>query len=1455
MLLQKIKSFQRLFFIIIVIFYSVLSVTSFAGALDEGEVGEKIAPELEKIESLGRKPKAELNIEITKIKSESLNEVYIDKKNKNIYVDFSKKIEKSKLKARAVDEVEKKYNIYVSPKIQSYGEVVKGAARKARSNNSNSINYEIAQYGGKEVLKIPYENEPENLYITVMNEANTEILKIYSLDIKLAKTTTVTGSLIEEKSVIVNLEGGIENWQDSKFVFTLNGELTEMWTGSSGDRTENVDISKVQIIKKSGFVSNSDGFINSFKKNVNISLKSSGMSREVWKGDQVSDEARFQYSTIHDNDELGIKYLNDGNLVFFFSKIKSTGRKSYVIDIEHIETETGNRKKHTLIINSNGESESIPEFEYSKSLDLGDIIIREDGSVEVYNSWIEINQKSIAPEFFPVITINKADKWSLESNQPLIPIDVKPMGSFNLNGTSLKVPITIRETPYQSKQKFFIYNRGASTTENLGIGGFTSLGEDASSNRVRGDFVVNFTSDIISTILKYASTKTESKVKIPWEESLDNKIYLLKGEQKSSGNRFVISAKNELERLEFPNVYVVKDTYADKKSLNIKFNNPVPKASGNLTGTFDIFKNGDVAPNNMAINLAHPNSLNVTGIIDGWNGYSDVKSVHTIKTYLNGVFYKEIRTDLNGHLKEEIEINSGENTYVLMKGKSSALAVGLRKWGLRKASDRIELEHLNSYGKILSVDRYNVEVAEFTPRTYLNEDESTLIPQIESGTKTLNVAGKINETTVYLGTLGLENYDKEITKTYGDNVGVRIEVTSSELISTTGNIRGKLLFSGDKSTLINPKEIESLRFVLSTNSGEIKEGTVYTFENVKISIKATPTTGVKEEIIVNRLKLKWTDLAGGDLNVMAYTSTIKDLEITDNYVGKVPNLSGIFSLMQYGTFDRVANIIPAIGLGDESRWSVNRGTHQTETWRSSYVAEYESPRRRETFQVKPELVDPKVESGTSAKAYLYSQRTTDNKLVTVASYTLAPNQSAWERVTTGLNIDISTEILENLQKEAREISGARVEFKPKPGNNNKVAFIIGRNESSRDFRVYLPLDSSIPATATRVKYMDLPKIVITKDALIKNVDLLFNGEYKNEKIVATNSNTIIPTGVEKNIFEDRALLGLKYKHKIRITLPNGESVVRETDNIGALKIENLKIEKNQNSTEVNLNYSSEKTEMWLTNINGNESYNISIEHLDPSGDARRTYNVKLETKKNIESIKKGEMDLIISSRYNPAQSSSVVIGNLEIRYPKETLDIKLLSGDYPEKLSENVFINENAIEGLVGNRITLANGTIVKILRLENGDMELKPLFWTNNKVDRLTIIYRDKSGKKLGEYVINIKSPEFFVAAIGELDFGKIPKNHRDIKKGTNIELWYNSGTIKAEYSIDVGGAASEPNTLYLNDEKTLVVKDLKLGPEIIDTNENRKRTLYLEGRIPEVSNVELGKYQKTIEILIHLK
>ena len=61
--------------------------------------------------------------------------------------------------------------------------------------------------------------------------------------------------------------------------------------------------------------------------------------------------------------------------------------------------------------------------------------------------------------------------------------------------------------------------------------------------------------------------------------------------------------------------------------------------------------------------------------------------------------------------------------------------------------------------------------------------------------------------------------------------------------------------------------------------------------------------------------------------------------------------------------------------------------------------------------------------------------------------------------------------------------------------------------------------------------------------------------------------------------------------------------------------------------------------------------------------------------------------------------------------------------------------------------------------------------------------------------------------------------------------------------------------NYLYLDDNKTLLVKDLFLGEEV--GKETTKRTLPLTGTIhgPSVLKASEGKYEKTIQILIHLK
>ncbi|MGL5316306.1 MAG: hypothetical protein ACRC92_23830, partial [Peptostreptococcaceae bacterium] len=204
---KRLKSFHKLFFI--VIFSILFSVV--IGSSNSPDLPEKIAPELDQIEALPRRTKpAELNIEVTKIKSEPLEEVYIDRKNKNIYVDFSKKREQTLRGVRNAEDLEKKYNLVISENIQSSGEVV-GKGRTKIARNTQVMAYETAELDGKKMLKISYENEPEKLYISVENNGN--FIKIYNLDIKNATNYIISDSGYVQKInnladyIIQDLEG------------------------------------------------------------------------------------------------------------------------------------------------------------------------------------------------------------------------------------------------------------------------------------------------------------------------------------------------------------------------------------------------------------------------------------------------------------------------------------------------------------------------------------------------------------------------------------------------------------------------------------------------------------------------------------------------------------------------------------------------------------------------------------------------------------------------------------------------------------------------------------------------------------------------------------------------------------------------------------------------------------------------------------------------------------------------------------------------------------------------------------------------------------------------------------------------------------------------------------------------------------------------------------------------
>ena len=132
----------------IFLIYLVLSTFTFT---------EKIAPELEYIESLRRKEKAELNIEVTKIKSEVIDTAYLDRDKQFIYVDLTEQ-------SLSNSSINENYYIEVSDKTRSGGISTTSKKRKDIIQNiMNNYPYEIIDENNKKLFKIQYKNIPDRI--------------------------------------------------------------------------------------------------------------------------------------------------------------------------------------------------------------------------------------------------------------------------------------------------------------------------------------------------------------------------------------------------------------------------------------------------------------------------------------------------------------------------------------------------------------------------------------------------------------------------------------------------------------------------------------------------------------------------------------------------------------------------------------------------------------------------------------------------------------------------------------------------------------------------------------------------------------------------------------------------------------------------------------------------------------------------------------------------------------------------------------------------------------------------------------------------------------------------------------------------------------------------------------------------------------------------------------------
>lgn len=1173
---------------------------------------------------------------------------------------------------------------------------------------------------------------------------------------------------------------------------------------------------------------------------------------------------------------------------------------TYTLNIKHFDSSGLERQNYMIDIEVEPRINA-KDFEVTSSMRDIIIIPSPNGDltktkVEYPNNWIKIQQLTNDSKVFPVIGINKP-KWIITTPNSLNPIDERPMSSLTLGQTILNVPVNIRETPYQNAEKFFVYSRGDMTDRNIAVGAYTKTQDMGKNNMVQVNFQMFLDDSHLEEIIKYAKSVNSNEVEIPYGTTEDNHVYAIKG-LINSENKFALKETNILkgEIISFPKIKVLKDaSLIPSNTAILNFINPVPKSNGDISGTFDIV-HGVVAPNNLE-GYTHPSSLSVAGVTQDWYGFTVIPEYHKVNVYIgsNSTPIKTFNTTELGDIKGVQIISSGENEYILMKGKNSPLAIGVSKWNFRKVeNETITLEHLNNSGRVINKDIYKINIEEFSPRKYLDVTNSSLMEKV-GATQTLNVIANARQDFIELGSLKLQNYQKDITKTSSNPVGVRIEVSNNPITlkaSDRTSLIGNLKFDNEKTNISNPNEISNLRFILSLESvNNISNlvGKTFTITDNNGLVKISGAG--KNEILLKKLTIVLKDGQAGKLPNMSFVSTITDKTIKESELGsegKKLTIPGKMTLRQLDGGQ--GNSVPAIALGLKSDWEISNGSRTSGYSRNPLNVEYKMG--NESIFVSPELrdfnasVDNKM--GTDGKEITNDQiklylGKSNLSTLTALTYVTKRNTRT-ERITTGLALNISKEQLPKIKEAIKNIPGDRIELKA-TGLNAKIAYIHAKDKgdtgSALDDGKTIFIPTANPTLANSFAYETLPSIFIEKENLYKNLEInllpIYPIKDEKEPIIFNSSNKpIYPSGkVTLSPADDnRVMEGLDYAHKIRLTLPGGEIKEYDTSLIGAIKITEV-IEKNGKSITLNIEYTSGKeAHVWVTNRNGVQVYDLVLQHIDPSGDVRRTTNLRISSGlEGSSSTKQGEMDLTISSRYNATDgqlnSSPLAITADGVKYQTEVLDLKLLNGDLPEAPNDkSVFINETEIpKNTLNKPITLEEEKAkLKVTRKDNGDLEIKPVSWSYNATASFVLTYKDTDGNITNQYKFNVKCPEFFVASSGVLDFGKLYKlgQPHDVTKETNIKLEFNPNqdTSRFKYSLDIsqGELSVEGNKftdwLYLNDTKTLLVKDLHLSNGE-NTESSNTKNLKLSGTIhgPSILRTSEGTYEKTIQIIIHLK
>lgn len=528
---QQIKGLYKLFFIIL-----FLNHTSTLMCVNKQNFREKISPEIEKIEALPRKPKAELNIEVTKIKSELLEDIHYSSKEKALYVDFSKYYQNKNLK-----NIENDYKIHVSAKID---------------NTKDYYSYKTILKNNKKIIKI--ENFDKNLekilYISVFDKNSNKLVKVFKIDTG-GKIIDFDNIEIREAHIVYTKYSNETPNTTEEINFTLNGQS---------------DKDYIDVHALSGFInavpSSEDGTkIIAVMNRAGLEGKNLVIERERNKNSNETLEFKFDIPNTSDiNTELKIKYMPNGSLGL---QLINGNRSPYIIDIIHQDSNQNIIKVHHLNIYSKVDIQK-PKFSYSvKKYDVKIENIT-SSSVALKAATIKVETDfSYAGYFgeklFPIISLNELDRISTAHYRE-INKDNGYMyeGDYLIDGgtgtTGGKFPITIQKDEYGNskdtgsyayleevtKREFGFSYVGygyfgkylKSTTTNyyeaIMVGRYQPTSSTGSgpkwSEKVAADLMIKFS----DADLKYIKEKNITNIKFETPYNKSKKIFLFSGVEK-----------------------------------------------------------------------------------------------------------------------------------------------------------------------------------------------------------------------------------------------------------------------------------------------------------------------------------------------------------------------------------------------------------------------------------------------------------------------------------------------------------------------------------------------------------------------------------------------------------------------------------------------------------------------------------------------------------------------------------------------------------------------------------------------------------------------------------------------------------------------------------------------------------------------------------------------------------